>query len=65
MDKYQNSPQVFRFWLALMPRAAEVDVQADRHLGGILSYHEKSEKSVVAGNSKFKFAYVSSMDNMG
>ena len=31
--------------------AAEVDVRADRRLGGILPYREKS---VVAGNTKIK-----------
>ena len=40
--------------------AAEVDVRADRRLGGILPYREKS---VVAGNSKMKFTNASSCTN--
>ena len=45
---------VFRFWLASKPRAAEapeVDVRADRPLGGILPYRKKSDS---AQNSKIK-----------
>ena len=33
---------VFRIWIASKPTAAEVDVRADRRLGGILPYREKS-----------------------
>ena len=50
---------VFRIWLGSIPTAAEADVRADRCLGGILPYREKS---VVAGNSKFKLANASSKD---
>ena len=32
----------FRFWLASIPTSAEVDVPADRRLGGILPYRGKS-----------------------
>ena len=41
----------FRFWLASKLTAVEVDVRADRRLGGILP---DREKYAVARNSKFK-----------
>ena len=53
-DLSKEFGDVIRFWLASIPMAAEapeVIVRADCRLGGILPY---CEKSVVAGNSKFK-----------
>ena len=54
----------FRFWLASKPTAAEapeVDVRADRRLGGILPYREKS---AVARNSKFKITISTEIDSV-
>ena len=54
----------FRFLPTSIPtaaEAAEVDVRADRRLGGILPYREKS---VVARNTKIKLTNTSSFSHL-